>query len=521
MTIPATSLPGFVHPDPAKIIVPRKHGQVLIEPGLGELEAAVGGQGDQGGERAGARGHFLQMAAKWAEAIGAPAPDEAVLTRPWVITGHQVEFYHAGVWAKVIAADELAKRAEGVAFDILVDHDVLEHLGFDVPEQQGETWKRVGVHWAEAPAVAADGIAAPSAERFEQWDAELAKYPQSQTDSMAFFLSELRPRREGEGYVPWMSRARSSFERAMGMNVYHVPTSLICRGDMWRRFVKMWVENAEKWTAVYNRHLAAYRKRQGIKNDHHPMPDLARVETAEGTRYELPFWRYRTGEPRERLLVGRGQAVDFEGLNIRPRALTLTMFVRMFLADLFIHGIGGALYDQITDGILAELFGTQPPYACVSAAWLLPLGQPLEGLEDLSQLKSRRHHAMHNPQQAIDPFTALRSDVAELILERKTLIAQIAGSLASSRKDREAKERRREWFRALHGVNVALHLKAPAVLARIDSEIAEAEKALEQNKVLLWREYFFGLHTMGSLGEFVARVRGQENTRHETANTKR
>jgi chorismate mutase len=311
----------------------------------------------------------------------------------------------------------------------------------------------------------------------------------------------------------------------MGLNVYHVPTSLICRGDMWRRFVESWVENAEGWTAIYNKHLAAYRKRQGIKNDHHPMPDLARTQTAEGTSYELPFWSYRTGEARERLFVlkradGSHAPVDFGAVNIRPRALTLTMFVRLFLADVFIHGIGGALYDQITDGILGELFGTQPPYACVSAAWLLPLGQPLEGVGDVSELKSRRHHVMHNPQLAIDPFTAVKTDVAELITERKTLVKEIAESLATSRRDREAKEQRREWFRALHGVNVALHLKAPAVLGRIDREIAEAEKAAEENKVLLWREYFFGLHTMGSLGQFVDRVRRQENTKHETRDTK-
>jgi hypothetical protein len=515
MTIPAPSTPAFVHPDPAKIIVPRKHGQVLVEPGLSVLAGAMGDRGDLSGERARAREQFLQMVVKWAAEIGGPAPDESVLTKPWVITGHQVEFYHAGVWAKVIAADELAKRVEGVAFDILVDHDVLEHLGFDVPEQQGETWKRVGVHWAEAPAVAADGIPAPRRVRFEEWDAELAKYPQSQTDSMAFFLSELRTgaaKRAGQGYTPWMSAARSKFERAMGMNVYHVPTSLICSGEMWRRFVGMWVENAEKWTAVYNKHLAAYRKRQRIKNDHHPMPDLSRKSTDLGMLYELPFWTYVRGEVRERLFASKrvdGSCLtgNLDAQLIRPRALTLTMFVRLFLADMFIHGIGGALYDQITDGILAELFGAQPPYACVSAAWLLPLGQPLEGLGDVSELKSRRHHVMHNPQLAIDPFTAVKTDVAELITERRTLVTRIAESLKTSRRNREAKQQRREWFRTLHGVNVALHLKAPQLLARIDREIAEAEKALEQNKVLLWREYFFGLHTMESLGKFIERVR--------------
>jgi hypothetical protein len=307
----------------------------------------------------------------------------------------------------------------------------------------------------------------------------------------------------------------------MGLNVYHVPTSLICRGETWWTFVRMWVENAEAWTQVYNRHLAAYRRRQGIKNDHHPMPDLER-----GAAYELPFWIYGRGEERQRLSVRKtgGKVTVLHGeeeitlperfeefpkeLFIRPRALSLTMYMRMYLADLFIHGIGGALYDQITDGILAELFGMTPPYACVSAAWLLPLGQPLEGLDDISELRSRRHHVLHNPQRAIDPFTAVKTDVAELIMERRTLLEQMERSLRDARKNPAAREQRQEWFRKLHGVNVALHLKAPRVLERFDREIAESERALEQNKVLLWREYFLGLHSMESLGKLVERVRG-------------
>ena len=66
MTIPAPSTTTFVHPDPAKIVVPRKHGQILIEPPLGVLEGAIADHGDVSGDRAEAREHFLKMAVKWA-----------------------------------------------------------------------------------------------------------------------------------------------------------------------------------------------------------------------------------------------------------------------------------------------------------------------------------------------------------------------------------------------------------------------------------------------------------------------
>jgi hypothetical protein len=236
------------------------------------------------------------------------------------------------------------------------------------------------------------------------------------------------------------------------------------------------------------------------------MPDLTR----EGERVELPFWTYVPGQPRERLVARAGSDPFREiqpGAVIRPRALALTMFMRLFFADLFIHGIGGALYDQITDGMLRELAGFVPAYGCVSAAWLLPLGQPLENLDDIAALKWRQHHAEHNPQLAIDPFTAVRTDVAELIRDRRELIARISESLAAKRRDAGAFQERREWFRKLHALNEELHGKAPRVLANLDRQIADAERAAEQNKVLLWREYFFGLHSMESLQKLIAAVR--------------
>ena len=43
------------------------------------------------------------------------------------------------------------------------------------------------------------------------------------------------------------------------------------------------------------------------------------------------------------------------------------MFARLAVADLFIHGIGGAKYDELTDAIGERFFGIQlRPYMVVS-----------------------------------------------------------------------------------------------------------------------------------------------------------
>lgn len=492
-----------------------------------------------------ARSDVLAGVQRHAARIEAAVPGAGAVDRPWVITGHQVEFYHAGVWAKVVAADALARQSNAVAIDLLVDHDHADHFGFDMPSQVGEgQWQRQPVHWAAGGSgdAAVDSVDLPTAEQFEAWDAALAKYPVAHSDTLAFVLAALSPARleqvagEGHTYVPWMSKARAGLEGALGLDVHHVPTSDVCTSLAWMLFVRAWIVNAASWSQVYNKHLAAYRAANGIHNDHHPMPDLQR-----GVRIELPFWIYRMGAERARVEIrrtgndtveivygdevievgekGEGAAawaaarqldetLAGRGLMIRPRALTLTMFVRLFVSDLFIHGIGGALYDQITNGIMEELFGQAPSYACVSAAWLLPLGdggKPGEGEADIPGLRQRRHHLEHNPQIGIDAFTARKTDFAELITQRRELIPQIAASLAADRTG--GREARREWFRRLHEVNAALHAKAPQVLGKIDEQLAEARLAAERNKVLLWREYYFGLHTMESLRTLVDRIR--------------
>jgi hypothetical protein len=533
MTPSPTAPADSVHPDPSKIIVPRRHGQVLVEPPFSVLENALRSRPLLDATefastsltqlRKKARAHFLQAATTWAALIQSPPPRADALESPWVITGHQLEFYHAGVWVKVLAADELAKRVPGaVAFDLLVDHDIVDERGFDVPARRDETvgggggWERRKVEFAPSNALPAEALHAPDNDTFEHWDAAVARHPQSHTDTLAMFMSALRAPAK-RPYPQWLSQARAQVEHAFNIHVHHVPTSLACAGETWNFFIRAWVTHAAEWTALYNRHLAAYRSRQGIKNTQHPMPDLTRTPT----QWELPFWIYRLGEPRQRLTIRQTPAgpvflhdnaelpidavlAGHENLVIRPRALALTLFIRLFLADVFIHGIGGALYDQITDGLLADLTHTAtPPYGCVSAAWLLPLGRPLEDADDIAALRWRRHHAAHNPQLVIDPFTALKTDVAELIRDRRHLIEKIATSLTTHRKDPDARRDRRTWFDDLHRINTELHKKAPRLLTNLDHQLQEAQQKREQNKVLLWREYFFALHSTDSLQKLI------------------
>ena len=54
-----------------------------------------------------------------------------------------------------------------------------------------------------------------------------------------------------------------------------------------------------------------------------------------------------------------------------------TMYLRFYLSDLFIHGIGGAKYDELTDEIIRRFFGIEPPrYLTATATIRLPIDRP-------------------------------------------------------------------------------------------------------------------------------------------------
>jgi hypothetical protein len=60
-------------------------------------------------------------------------------------------------------------------------------------------------------------------------------------------------------------------------------------------------------------------------------------------------------------------------LRLSPRALTITLFLRLLVVDQFVHGIGGGQYDQVTDRIIADHFGLPPPkFSVATATMYLP-----------------------------------------------------------------------------------------------------------------------------------------------------
>ncbi len=89
-------------------------------------------------------------------------------------------------------------------------------------------------------------------------------------------------------------------------------------------------------------------------------------------------------------------------MRVAPKALLLTMFTRLFLCDLFIHGVGGGGYDQVTDGIIRRYFGIEPPrFVVASLTMFLPLGAHVVTDAEVQAATERLNRFEHNPDALI------------------------------------------------------------------------------------------------------------------------
>jgi hypothetical protein len=73
------------------------------------------------------------------------------------------------------------------------------------------------------------------------------------------------------------------------------------------------------------------------------------------------------------------------------------------LSDLFLHGIGGAKYDQVTDRIIQSFFGVEPPeFATVSATLRLPISYDLRDTSVAGQWEERLRELRYHPEHFVD-----------------------------------------------------------------------------------------------------------------------
>ena len=278
---------------------------------------------------------------------------------PVIVTGHQPELYHPGVWVKNFATARAAKACGGFALNLIADHDTLKSRAINVVH-----------HHTDPTHVELQSIP------FDQPGPELPWELATVKDAAAWteFTNRVCQAAKSWNFTPMLLKRnwptprgtwgetftamRRTVETELGLNIRDVAVSTLGGTPEFGEFVRGVQSDLPRFREVYNRAILAYRTRHKLRSHTHPAPKLAENES--------PFWAVTS--------TGRTVPTSDTPLSaFRPRALTLTLFARLMLGDLFMHGLGGAKYDEVTDEVMRHWLGIEPPrYAVLSATALLP-----------------------------------------------------------------------------------------------------------------------------------------------------
>jgi hypothetical protein len=315
--------------------------------------------------------------------------------------------------------------------------------------------------------------------------------------------------------------ARRAFERRWGCHNLEVPVSRVCRTEPFAWFACHLLAHLPRFHALYNDAVREYRRAHGIRSRNHPVPEL----TAEGDWLELPFWGWRSGQTRRGRLMARfdrgvvelraggeswgglprlvaptgGRLVDAwrnlqrHGYKIRSRALTNTLFARLLLCDLFVHGIGGGKYDELTDELIRRFYGVEPPsFLVLSATLRLPLPVWPARAEQCRRLARQLRDVHYNPQRHLDGATRVEPALKDLTAQKWAWIARQPDDAPG----------RRERFHVIRTLTERLRAYLADEEHTLQEEVARCRQQLEANAVLQRRDYAFCLFPDARLRPF-------------------
>ncbi|XAM00781.1 hypothetical protein OT109_05185 [Phycisphaeraceae bacterium D3-23] len=437
--------------------------------------------------------------------------------RPVIATGHQAWFWHPGILAKDLAMSSACERLGAQQVHLVVDHINNAALAIDVPVRQGDALTvetlRLGsedlaLGTGQRPPLEPGAVGGAVAD-FEQTiegetlvDLSVLRDAASQMDqASAFSLADSITAMQ----LAWM--------RPMCSDFFVLRTSQLARLACFEALVGRMLQDAERCVSAYNEAVARV-----------PEAGVAPL-LVERDRVELPLWvvdasgRGRVfadladhtpmltredGTPIERVQHSDGTS----NYPLAPKALTLTAFMRSALCDLFIHGTGGGVYEQVTEHwwrqwgsgtAVSSVEGfdgrdahptTLAPLTVVSADIYLDTDAPVASQAQLDHAVWFRHHLPHN----IDRYLADSDALDAGMLDAKRHI--VSGTTGD-----HLKPARRAARRELRAINQAFAKQHPRLIADADTAVHRARQGVANAAIVNRRDWCFAFYPPEKLAE--------------------
>ena len=479
-----------------------------------------------------AREEFVLAARDWTAAYR-NLPSQASGTSHRVfLAGHQPQMFHPGVWLKNFALSHLAEEFGATAINLIVDSDTIRSHAIAVPGGTPATPIVTEIPFdAPGPAVPYEerrildpSLFAAFAKRVEAQINPLVAHP-----LMGDYWRHVQDRVQATDRLGLsLAQGRHRLEEEWGLRTLELPQSAVCDLESFRWFACHLLDQSAKFRRIHNEVVAAYRRIHRIRSVAHPVADLAE----QNGWVEAPFWIWTEANPRRRrlfvrragesLLLTNRHELEFSmplpsggnpsegvqcmedcsarGIRIRSRALITTMWARLALGDLFVHGIGGAKYDQVTDAIVSQFFNVRPPaYLTVSGTLHLPVAYRDGAEDELRRLRGQLRRLEFQPERFLDHLGV--SD-RQQTRQWRPLADQKCNWIGAD----VTPENYRERFLAIRRLNAELQAWAEPIRKETLQRLAECEQDAHAASVLTRREYAFCLFPGEELQSFFSHL---------------
>ncbi len=477
------------------------------------------------------RRQLLAAARRWTSQYRDVPAEPADPSAPIFLAGHQPQLFHPGVWLKNFAMAALARRHGGTGVNLIIDSDTLKRASLRVPG--GSV---AGPQVAEIP-LDEPGPAVPYEERRVRNRQVFADVGGRAAEQIAPLVADplirgywpMAVRRSGEtdNLGACLAQSRHQLEGRWGFQTLEIPQSRVCGMEPHAWLVAHLLAQLPRLRTIYNEVVEEYRRVNRIRSSAHPVPNLA----SDGPWLEAPFWIWTADDPRRRRLFarhGHGEVVlsdrqaqqivlplspdgdaaraverlgelGRKGVKIRCRALITTLWARLALGDLFLHGIGGAKYDQVTDALICRFFGLQPPgFLVLSATLHLPIPRQRAAVEDARAIQHKLRELTYHPECYIDGAGGVSSG-------RREHVAKLVAAKRHWIRTEQTPENARTRYQQIRRINEALQPCVAPLREELLEQRGRTARALRAEAVLSCREYAFCLYPEKSLQEFLLR----------------
>lgn len=424
------------------------------------------------------RKRILDLAVRYTERL-LGCNISAPVNLPVIATGHQCCFAHPGIWVKSVIASKLASSLNSTAIHLVLDHDVC-NTQLKLPVKRDK-------HTIDVEKVSFERTLSPFSveqrERKGNANSEIQKiiekFPQS------VFVKVIRDVPSHFNLTDTITYFYAVINEYLGVNVLYLPVSVLSRTQEFRDFCDEISDNAKNFANLYNNAVESC--------------DVKLKKLSMADSIEMPFWNIEEGQLRKTVYLYK--KINASGFAVRPKAVSLMLFVRAKLADFFIHGVGSQDYEPVTDYLLKNYYDINSiNYGIATTTINLPMKvEKLYKPDNPNKLKSSLRELKFNPENYIPQKVKFAEPVRLLIERKKELIKQ------STSKD-ALPVKRSECFEQIKDINKQLSKFTQQLERTLEAQLDIIAAIDKTEKIMESRDFFFGLCPEDFLRDIVSSI---------------